>query len=316
MNQLTKTHVIFGTGPVGLAVMEELIGQGKDVKMINRSGHANVPEQVEVIGTDASDIKNTRDICKGASVVYNCTNVDYHRWTDLLPELHTAILEGAAYAEVPLVVMENLYMYGSSGGKPMTEETPYQAETRKGRVRTQMTVELFEAHRAGKVKAVSGRASDFFGPFVHLSMLGDQIIRPALEGKPANLLGNPDLPHTYTYISDIGKALVILGENEKAFGKPWHIPSPATVTTRQVVEILYRLTGHPVKFRAAPRMMVSILGLFNKQMRELKEMMYEFEEPFIMDDSSFRDTFGMEATPLEQALQEAIRWFRSTPKSA
>ena len=43
-----EIHVIFGTGPVGMSVMDELSSRGKRVRMVNRSGRADVPEGVEV----------------------------------------------------------------------------------------------------------------------------------------------------------------------------------------------------------------------------------------------------------------------------
>jgi nucleoside-diphosphate-sugar epimerase len=40
-------------------------------------------------------------------------------------------------------------------------------------------------------------------------------------------------------------------------------------------------------------------------------MSYEFEEPFILDASRFEQTFGMQATPLHEAIQETLEWYRT-----
>jgi hypothetical protein len=65
-----------------------------------------------------------------------------------------------------------------------------------------------------------------------------------------------------------------------------------------------------------PRPMVSVVGLFNGNVRELKEMLYEFEEPFVVDHSRFEAAFGNYATPLAEAIDTTVAWFRAHPKQA
>jgi nucleoside-diphosphate-sugar epimerase len=308
-----ELHVIFGTGPVGMAVMDELVARGRPVRLVNRRGRANVPAGVEVAKGDAADPNSTCELCKGAAVVYNCTNPPYTKWPEMFPPLQAGVLTGAASAGAKLVVMENLYMYGPTGGRPLIEDLPYAATTRKGRVRAQMSENLMAAHQAGKVRVTIGRASDFFGPRGLLSAMGERIFYPALAGKSAQIMGNPDMPHTQTYIPDIGRGLVILGENDEALGQAWHLPSPETVTTRQFLEMVYEETGHSLKMQVMPKFLLRLLSLFNPMMRELDEMLYEFEEPFILDHSKFAQAFGNHATPLREAIRTTVEWFRQNP---
>ena len=162
MTSNSELHVIFGIGPLGSAVMRELVAHGKRVHMVNRSGHGSLPEGVELYGGDASDLSFTREVCKGASVVYNCANPPYPKWAELFPPLQDGIIEGAAAAGAKLVSAENLYMYGAVGG-PITEDLPYAATSRTGRTRARMAEALLAAHESGKVRATIGRASDFTG---------------------------------------------------------------------------------------------------------------------------------------------------------
>jgi nucleoside-diphosphate-sugar epimerase len=310
----SELHVIFGTGPVGRAVMSELIAGGKRVRLVNRSGKLNVPAGVEVVKGDASDPASTRAICQGAAVVYNSTNPPYTQWPQLFPALQAGVLEGAAAAGAKLVVMENLYMYGPTGGKTLTEDLPFHPTPRKGATRAKMAQDLMAAHKSGKVRVAVGRAADFFGPGVMESAVGDRLFYPAVTGKAAQFVGNLDMPHTYSYMPDIGKALVILGERDEALGQAWHIPSPQTVTTRQFFTMAYEAAGQTPKFQVMPKLMVKGLSLFVPILRELDEMTYEFEEPFIMDHSRFERAFGMQATPLSEAIQTTVSWFKANPK--
>jgi nucleoside-diphosphate-sugar epimerase len=306
-----ELHVVFGTGPVGMSVMDELIREGRRVRMVNRRGRASVPEGVEVVGGDATDEAFAREASEGASVVYFALNPPYDKWPELFPPLQAGVLEGAASAGAKLIAMENLYMYGSTDGRQLTEDLPYAPNTRKGRVRARMSEELMEAHRSGRVRVAIGRASDFFGPRVLASAAGEQVFGRVVQGKSAQVAGDPDQPHTYTYAPDIGRGLVVLGEREEALGEAWHLPSPETLTTRQFVEMIFEEVGKPARIQAAPKIVLRALGLFNPGMREMIEMLYEFEEPFVVDDSKFEQAFGEHAMPLREAIGETVQWYSS-----
>lgn len=308
-----ELHVIFGTGPVGKATARELLKLGQRVRLVNRSGKAgDLPNGVEVVKGDAYNAATVTELTKGATSVYQCAQPAYHEWAEKFPPLQAAILEGAATNGAKLIVVENLYMYGDTNGKLMTEDLPYNATTRKGKVRAAMSEALLTAHKSGKVRVAIGRASDFIGP--EYSIGGDLTMYPALAGKTANALGDLDALHSFTYIPDFGKALAILGSRDEALGQAWHVPSPAPISQRDLLTMIYKEAGQPPKMRAAGRLIMSLIGLFNAGSRETVEMMYEFEKPFILDSRKFECTFGLKATPIEQAVRETVAWFRAHPK--
>jgi nucleoside-diphosphate-sugar epimerase len=309
-----ELHVIFGTGPVGLAVMEELLSRGKKIRMINHSGKGIMPPGVELLKGEAANPFETVELSRAASVVYNCANPPYTMWPEIFPVLQRGVIEGAAAAGAKLVVMENMYMYGATVGCPISEDTPFRAIDRKGKTRADMALEIMQVHQQGKVRTVSGRASDFFGPRVLASVMGEHIFYPALENRPAQILGGADQLHTYTYIHDIGKALVVLGERDEALGQAWHIPSAETVTTRQFIEMIYRQTGQEAKIKSLTKFTAILLGTLNPTLRELTEIMYQYEQPFIVDHSKFVKTFGDCCTPLQEAIRATLDWYRQNPK--
>ena len=312
MTDSTELHVIIGTGALGRAVMRELVARNKPVRMVNRTGRTDVPDGVEIIAADVSNPDDARRACQGATVVYNCAGAPYDKWPELWPPLMDGVIEGAASANAKLVFGDNLYMYGPVDG-PITEDLPYNATTSKGRVRAQIATALMDAHARGKVRATIGRGSDFFGPFVLASAIGERVFRPALTGKAASILGNPDMPHTYTYIDDFGRALVILGEHDEALGQIWHVPNDKTLTTREFLELIYQEAGHPLKMSVMPNWMMSLLSVFISNLREVKEMMYEFEEPFVVSSDKFEKAFGMKPTPHPEAIRKTLDWFRQNP---
>ena len=197
----TELHVIFGTGAIGLATFDALRRRGRTVRLVNRSGQARVPDDVEVAGGDASDPAFAAAAARGAAVVYQTLNPPYPQWNTQFPALQSGVLAAAESSGARLVSMENVYMYGRPDGHPLTEARANNAHTKKGQLRARMSQELLTAHRAGRVQVAIGRASDYFGPRGGpQSNLGDRVFPAALTGKTATVLGDPDQPHTYTYI--------------------------------------------------------------------------------------------------------------------
>ncbi|MFQ5471558.1 MAG: hypothetical protein ACE5FA_01560, partial [Dehalococcoidia bacterium] len=133
----------------------------------------------------------------------------------------------------------------------------------------------------------------------------------ALAGKGSQVLGNPDTLHTYTYVPDFARALIVLGERDEAPGEVWHVPNAETITTREMLGIIYELAGHEAKVMAAPKLLVNALSLFNPMMRELRETYYPFEKPFVVDHSKYEWAFGAQVTPHREALTATVDWYRS-----
>lgn len=313
MSEKSAPFVIIGSGQLGQAVMEALTARDEEVTMVNRSGRRppGVPEKVNVVAADATDADAVAHVCDGAKVVFHCAMPPYLEWAQKLPPLTRGILDGVAKTGARLVYGDNLYMYGPTGGRPIHEDLPYAAAGKKGRVRAAMARQLLEAHEAGRVPVTIGRASDFYGPGVTQAFLGEMFFRPALTGKPVNLFGDLDAPHTFHYVKDFGRALVTLSDHEEAFGHVWHVPADRTLSTRDMLALIEKEIGRPLKTRVAGRAMLSVIGLFNPMVRELKELLYSWEEPYIVDHSRFEQAFGAETTPHETAIRETVAWYRN-----
>ena len=308
------THVVFGTGPVGLALVEHLAEAGHDVVAVNRSGGADVPDGVRLVAGDASDSDFTVDVMRGASVAYQCLAPPYTRWPELFPALQAAVVEGAVASGAKLVSFGNLYLYGSPNGVPFTEDRPPAPTGQKGRVRADMAQELMDAHASGRVRVVIGRASDYFGPRGMLSHMGERVFYPVLAGKNAQVFGDPTQPHTYSYIPDIAAGLATLGERDDADGRAWNLPNAETLSTQEFISKAYAAAGTTGKVSAMPAALVNLVALFNGDVREIKEVIPGFKEPYVVDSTAFESTFGRAATPLDTSIPATVEWFRSHPK--
>jgi nucleoside-diphosphate-sugar epimerase len=277
--------------------------------VVTRSGTA-VPSAASRTA-DISDPAQAAAAVAGAQVVFQCTSPAYHQWPAKFPALQASVVDAAAAAGALLVVAENLYGYGPGTGL-LTEDRPLTATTRKGAVRARMWQDLAAAHQAGRLRVVAGRASDFYGPGVGAgSVVGDRFFRALLRGKPAEVLGDPDRLHTYTYIADFGEALVALSETESTWGRPWHVPSAPAVTTRSFAAQAADLAGVEVpstgpRLRRLPVWQLRLIGLAVPAVREMPEMMYEFEQDWVVDYSAYAAAVGGRPTPMRTALAATV----------
>jgi nucleoside-diphosphate-sugar epimerase len=307
-----QLHVVFGAGQVGRALTARLAGLGLAVRVLSRTRPSGLLDGVDWRPADATDPDAATAAAEGASVVYQCLNAPYTDWPARFPPLQRGVLSAAERNGALLVSLENLYGYGPTAGKAMTEDLPLAATTVKGQTRAAMTQELLAAAEAGRVRIAIGRASDFFGAGITTgTTLGERVFANAIAGKRADFIGNPDLPHTYSYVPDIAAGLATLGTDERAVDGVWHLPGPETVTTRQLLELVAGDVGHPVGVRTLPKLAVRALGLFNPMMRELVEMSYEFDESFVLDTTKYQSTFGNAATPLTTAITATVAWYRN-----
>jgi nucleoside-diphosphate-sugar epimerase len=217
-------NVVFGTGPLGLAVAGRLMSSGQRVRVVNRTGKADAPQGVEVVAANVTDPAAARRVCEGAAVVFHCASGPYGRWAQTLMHIMNGIIEGASAAGAKLVYGDNLYAYGPIDG-PIREDLPYRPIGPTTRARAEVATTLMNAHAAGTVRATIGRASDFYGPRARQSKVGDGVFARAIAGKPAQTLGDPDTLHTYTFIDDFAAGLVTLAQRDEALGQVWHIPS-------------------------------------------------------------------------------------------
>lgn len=304
MNDSTR-HAVLGAGPVGRAIAAELGERGEPVTVITRSG-------TEVAGATALplDVRDPAALAEAlrrrhVQVVHQSAQPAYDRWPEEFPALQASIVEACERTGVKLVVVENLYGYGRVTG-PITESHPLTASTRKGAVRARMWHELEAAHRAGRLRVVTVRASDFIGPWVEASAFGDRFFGPLLAGKSAEVYGPLDVLHSVTYVPDLARAMVELSGREEADGRAWHAPSAPAVTVGELEGLAAAAAGVEPSTRRVRSWQLRVAGLFVPAARESVEMLYEFADDFIVDDSAIRSRFGLDHTPLEVVMERTV----------
>jgi nucleoside-diphosphate-sugar epimerase len=300
-----RLHVVVGAGAIGQEVARLLAADGERVRVVTRRGSGPQHPAVERVAADAADADRLTELATGAVAIYNCANPPYHRWSVDWPPLAASLLAAAERTGAVLATTSNLYGYGPCP-MPMTERTPLAPTARKGAVRARMWQEALAAHEAGRARVTEVRASDYLGQSAQ-SFMHDRAVPALLAGKTVRVLGDPDAPHTWTWSGDIARLLVVTAGDERAWGRAWHTPSHEPVPARQLVADLCRTAGvAQVDVKRMPDALLRVAGLFSPLLRELPEVAYQRNGPFVMDSSAARTTFGLAPTPWREILLDTL----------
>jgi nucleoside-diphosphate-sugar epimerase len=304
----TDHHLVVGAGPVGRHVAALLAARGSRVTVATRSGRSTGVDGVEHVALDASDPDKLSRAAEGAAVLYNCANPgDYTTWDEVWPPLAASLLTAAERSGAVYAITGNLYPYGPVDG-PMREDLPDAATDHKGRLRARLWADALAAHRAGRVRAVEVRSSDFVGPGVGGNGHVSRVVPDALRGRSVWMMGRTDQPHTFTDVQDAARTLVAAAKDPGAHGRVWHTPSNPPVTQRQALTDVLAAAGRPpVRVRSLRGPVLAAAGLASPLLRELRELIYQWERPYVLDDAAARERFGIAPTPWEEVCARTAR---------
>jgi nucleoside-diphosphate-sugar epimerase len=305
-------HVVFGAaGAIGGAVAGELLREGRSVRAVSRGGRA--PKGRRAWPPMWLTLPRAAAAAADAAVVYHCASPPYTKWPQLFPPLTRSILGAAESSGAKLVFADNLYAYGPVDGR-LREDLPAIARGRKGRIRAGMAAELLGAHRDGRARVAIGRASDYYGPHGTGSVAGDTVFGRILAGKKPQWPGRLDQLHTFQFLPDIARGLLVLADHRQADGQVWHLPAAEPLTAQQFFDMVTQAAGRPVPVHAsaASPALLAAAGVFSPLLREMRETAYQFRAPFVIDSSKFDAAFGrLEPTPHSDAVEQTVTWYRS-----
>ncbi len=302
-------HIILGAGgAIGTPFAQELIARQIPLRAVSRSGRG--PQGAKTMRADLNNAEDVTRAVDEGSTVYLLAGLpyEYRVWAEKWPRIMHNVVNACELKQARLIFFDNVYVYGRVDG-PMTEQTAVRPSSRKGAVRAEIAEYLQNEMAAGRITAVIARAADFYGPWSDkVSIPSILVLQRLAAGKRAQVLMNADARHSYTYTLDCASALRVLAEADDAFGQVWHLPTARPAPTgRQVVEMAARALGVAPRLTVTPRWMIHAAGLFNTQLREISEMLYQNDHDYLFDSSKFESRFGLMPTPYEEGIRASVR---------
>ncbi len=286
---------------MGSVVARLLVARGEQVRVITRSGTG--PDGAERIAADA--MTGLTDYVAGATAIYSCAGPPYNKWTTEWPRLGAALVAAAEASGAVLVSTGNLYGYGAVDG-PMSEDLPLLPNTVKGQVRAKVWTAALAAHQAGRIRTAEVRGSDYLGAGA-VSPFSVTVLPKVIAGKRGMMPGDLDVPHSWTYVGDVARLLIAVADDESAWGRAWHVPTPEPLSVRQLATLAAELAGAPsAKVASMPTLVLRLAGLVDPAAREMVEMLYQWQRPFVVDSTAATVAFGIKPVPVADALREMI----------
>ncbi len=307
---MSDLHIVIGVGTIGSRVARMLAEKGKSVIVVSRSKpNLGIPGVEEKTG-DASSLDSLLTVASSAKTIYNCANPPYNSWEVEWPKISSSVSEFAMRTGADLVICSNLYGYGPHEGV-LTEDFPLNATWANGVARAKVWQENKALNDAGKLRVTEVRGSDYICANEQ-SRMGDRVVPNLIAGKAIQLLGAIDHPHTWTDPDDVAKLMITLAEDDRSWGRPWHVPSNEPKTQREVVAAIAKELG-VTDYKVAPVgiFLENILGLFNPVIRELNRGRYQFSKPYVVSSKATQETYGLYPKPWSKVIADLVMTYKA-----
>ncbi len=296
--------ILGATGTIGRELARELVKRGKPVRLVSRNPKV-IPGATELVNADIADPNQTMEAVAGSDIVYLVAGLKYDTkiWQQQWPRIMRNTIEACKKARAKLIFFDNVYMYGKVQG-PMTEETPFNPVSKKGEIRAQIAKMLLDEIKAGSITAMIARSADFYGPNVKNGVYNLLVFDKFAKGEKADWLANDSVRHSFTFTPDASKSLIMLGENEQAWNQTWHLPTaPNPLSGKEYIQLAANQFGVPPRYRVLNKMTIGLAGLFNSDIRETNEMLYQYEFDYVFDSSKFMKAFKWKQTPYTEGIK-------------
>jgi nucleoside-diphosphate-sugar epimerase len=300
--------ILGANGTIGSILAKELSSYTQQIRLVSRNPR-KVNETDELFAADLSDAAQVEKAVAGSDVVYLLVGFDYNIkvWREKWPKLMRATIDACIKHKAKLVFFDNVYMYDIAEIPHMTETAAINPPSKKGAVRKEIAQMILDEVKAGKLTALIARSADFYGPDNERSMLVEMVYKNLKNGKSPMWLKSPDKKHSFTYTPDAAKATALLGNTADAYNQVWHVPTdPNTLSVNELAALFAKEMGVNKKMSILPLFMIKILSLFIPFMRELPEMMYQYDRDYIFDSSKFDKRFQFKTTSYKEGVKKIV----------
>jgi len=304
-------HTILGAGgAIANELLPILVKSKEQVRIVAR--HPKQMNGVESVSADLCDASQTLEAVKGSSIVYLLVGLeyDYKTWAKIWPIVMTNTINACKSAGAKLIFFDNVYMYGKVDGW-MTEETAFNPCSKKGIIRASIVNQLLAEINSGALTALIARSADFYGTSATKTSVPNMLVFDNFsKGKKAQWLVNAQVPHSYTYIPDAGKALYLLAKDNNAFNQTWHLPTKSNpLSGEQFIALAAEAMHQTYQFSVLSKLMIRLAGLFIKPIRESYEMIYQNDSSYLFDSSKFEKHFDFQPTSYEEGIKETAKYY-------
>jgi nucleoside-diphosphate-sugar epimerase len=302
--------ILGSSGVIGTGLAKELLKYNDKIRLVSRNPK-KVNSTDELFPADLTNREKIIQAVEGSDIVYLTVGLAYDTktWRELWPKIMQNVIEACEKHNSKLVFFDNVYSYGKVNGW-MTEETPHNPISEKGKVRKQISEMILNEVKKGNLQAIVARAADFYGPKAQ-APINFLVLDNLLKGKNPTWMINDKVKHSFTYTLDAGKATALLGNTPDAYNQIWHLPTDKNVLTgNEIIELCTKEFNKPPKYTVLPKFILKSMGLFNKSLKEMKEMLYQYDSDYLFDSTKFEKRFNVKPTSYADGIKDTVNWMK------
>ena len=305
-----KQTILGSGGAIGKELAKALTEFTTDIRLVSRNP-VKVNPGDELVSADLLNPVELESSVKGSSIVFVTVGFPYSLkvWESSWPLFIDNVIEACKKHKSKLVFFDNIYMYHPDYLNGMTEETPVLPPSKKGEVRADLANKILKEIENGTLTASIARSADFYGPGIqNTSVLTETVFKPLSLGKKASWMSSVNYKHSYTFTPDAGRATALLGNSEDAFNQVWHLPTATyPMTGKEWIEAIASEMGIKPRYQVATKLIVKAMGLFVPVMREMPEMMYQYDRDYVFSSAKFENRFDFKPTPYGEGIREIVK---------
>jgi nucleoside-diphosphate-sugar epimerase len=312
---MSKQTILGAGGIIAEELAKSLTEYTKEIRLVSRNPK-KVNDTDELMKADLTKAEEVDKAVEGSSIVYVTIGFpySYKTWKASWPPFISNVIKSCKKHKSRLVFFDNIYMYDANHLDGMDEQTPINPPSKKGTVRAEIAKMITDEFGKNEVDALIARCADYYGPRVKRNgIVREMMFSKLAAGKKGQWFCSFNYKHSVTFTPDAGKATALLGNTKDAYNQVWHLPTASNPPTgKEWVDMIANEMGVKAGYQAVTKFLVTTLGLFVPIMRELKEMLYQYDRDYVFDSSKFEKKFNFKPTSYQDGIKEVVKSDYST----
>ena len=303
-------QTILGSGgAIGKPLAKELLTYTDKIRLVARNPK-KVNETDELFKADLTNASDVDKAVAGSEIVYLTVGLEYKLkiWQRQWPVVMKNVIDACQKHQAKLVFLDNVYLYAPDEMNNMTENSRVDPASKKGKVRAELIRMLLAEIDAGRLTALVARSADFYGPGIASSPLGIMVLDNFKKNKKAFWQADAGKSHSFTFTPDAAKATALLGNTADAYDQSWHLPtSSERLTGKDFIEKIGAEMSVKPRFYILSKTMISVLGIFIPIVKELREMLYQYDRDYFFNSEKFTRRFSFRPETYDDGIKKMVK---------
>lgn len=300
--------ILGSNGQIGHELAKELYeNYTKEIRLVSRKPQ-KIHDSDELVSADLLDFNETNNAISGSDIVYFTVGLpmDSEMWMKQFSKILDNVIEACKIHQSKLVFFDNTYMYPKTSAIQY-ENTIFSPNGKKSLVRAQLADKIIKEMEANELKAVVCRAPEFYGPEKTQSITNTMIFSNIKAKRKLKIPISDSTLRTLIWTPDASRAMALIGNTDDAYGQTWHLPCDRSLTYKEMINIADKIENEKLSYSIIKLWKFKIGSLFNKNAKELLELLPRYEVDNLFNSDKFKKRFpSFPVTSFESGIKQIL----------